>query len=177
LLFFTEPVRTPEPEAVAERLPAGAGIVYRPFEASDAIARGLRLAKIARDRGLVLLAGADPVLAKTIEADGLHLPQRLVETAPTLRSTHPAWRLTVAAHDLAAVHRAVRCGAEAVVVSPVFPSNSPSAGTPLGVAGVGEIAGESPLPVYALGGVNAKTAGTLIGAGVYGLAAIEAFLI
>jgi len=176
VLFFTDPVRTPQPEAVAERLPAGAGIVYRPFGASDAVARGRRLAEIARRRGLLLLAGADPALAETIEADGLHLPQRLVETAPTLRAAHPAWRLTAAAHDPEAVHAAERCGAEAVVVSPVFPSNSPSAATPLGVAGVGEIAEESALPVYALGGVNAKTAGRLIGAGVYGLAAIEAFV-
>ncbi|MFD1517433.1 thiamine phosphate synthase [Pseudonocardia yunnanensis] len=176
LLFFTDPVRTPQPEAVAERLPTGAGIVYRPFGAADAVARGLRLAEIARRRRLVLLAGADPALAETIEADGLHLPQRLVETGPTLRAAHPAWRLTVAAHDAAAVHAAERCGAEAVVVSPVFPSNSASATNPLGVAAAGEIAKGSALPVYALGGVNAKTAGALIHAGVYGLAAIEAFV-
>jgi thiamine-phosphate pyrophosphorylase len=176
LLFFTDPVRTPQPEAVAERLPTGEGIVYRPFGASDAVARGLRLAAIARRRGLVLLAGADPALAETIGADGLHLPQRLVETGPTLRAAHPAWRLTAAAHDATAVHAAERCGAEAVVVSPVFPSNSPSATNPLGVAAAGDIAKESVLPVYALGGVNATTAGTLISAGVYGLAAIEAFV-
>jgi thiamine-phosphate pyrophosphorylase len=176
MLFFTDPVRTPRPEAVAERLPTGAGIVYRPFGASDAVACGLRLAEIARRRGLLLLAGADPALAETIEAAGLHLPQRLVGTARTLRAAHPAWRLTAAAHDPEAVHAAERCGAEAVVVSPVFPSNSPSATTPLGVAGVGDIAKGSALPVYALGGVNAKTAGTLICAGVYGLAAIEAFV-
>lgn len=177
LLFFTDPVRTPEPEAVAEHLPAGTGIVYRPFDASDAVARGLRLTEIARRRRLVVLAGADPALAETIGADGLHLPERSVETAQTVLSAHPTWRLTVAAHDLVSVHKAGSCGAEAVVVSPVFPSNSPSAGIPMGVAGVRETAGQSPLPVYALGGVNANTAGTLIGTGVYGLAAIEAFLV
>lgn len=168
-------MRVPDPEAVAERLPAGAGIVYRPFEAPDAIERGLRLAAIARARGLLLLAGADPALAEAIGALGVHLPQRLAQTAAAIRLDHPAWRITAAGHDLAAVRTAERAGVEAVVVSPVFPSNSPSAGKPLGAAGLAAIAADAALPVYALGGVNAKTADALVGAGVYGLAGIEGF--
>ena len=31
LLFFTDPVRTPDPEAIARRLPRGAGVVVRAF--------------------------------------------------------------------------------------------------------------------------------------------------
>ncbi|MFT4252717.1 MAG: thiamine phosphate synthase [Caulobacter sp.] len=175
LLFFTDPARTPDPESIAEHLPTGAGIVYRPFDAADAVERGLRLADIACRRGLLLLAGADAALAQAIGADGVHLPQRLVATAPAVRAAHPAWRLTAAAHDAAAVRAAEAARIEAVVVSPVFTSNSPSAGAPLGVQGLAAIAGESALPVYALGGVNAKTAGALVGSGVYGLAGIEGF--
>ncbi|MBI1683442.1 thiamine phosphate synthase [Caulobacter hibisci] len=175
LLFFTDPVRTPDPEAVAERLPAGAGIVYRPFDSPDAVERGLRLAAIARRRGLLLLAGADPALAEAIGAAGLHLPERLVETAPAIRAAHPAWRLTAAAHDAAAARAAELAGVEALVVSPVFASNSPSAGTPLGVEGLAAIASLTALPVYALGGVSAETSDALIDAGIYGLAGIEGF--
>ena len=168
-------MRAPDPEAVAERLPQGAGIVYRPFGAADAVERGLRLVDIARRRGLLLLAGADPVLAEAIGAHGLHLPQRLAETAAGIRLAHPAWRVTAAAHDMEAAQAAGRAGVEAVVVSPVFPSNSPSAGAPLGVEGLAAIAAGASLPVYALGGINAKTADALVGAGVYGLAGIEGF--
>ena len=175
LLFFTDPSRVPDPEAVAERLPAGAGVVYRPFDAPDAIESGLRLAEIARRRGLLLLAGADPALAEAIGAGGVHLPQRLARSAGAIRLAHPDWRITAAAHDLEAVRTAERAGVEAVVVSPVFSSNSPSAGAPLGVAGLAAIAADAGLPVYALGGVNAKTADALVGAGVYGLAGIEGF--
>ncbi len=168
-------MRVSDPEAVAERLPAGAGIVYRPFDAPDAIERGLRLAEIARRRGLLLLAGADPALAEAIGAGGVHLPQRLAQSAAEIRIGHPTWRITAATHDLEAVQAVERAGVEAAVVSPVFTSNSPSAGAPLGVAGLAAIAASAGLPVYALGGVNAKTADALVGAGVYGLAGIEGF--
>ncbi|WP_244286895.1 thiamine phosphate synthase [Caulobacter radicis] len=175
MLFFTDPVRVPDPEAVAERLPAGAGIVYRPFDASDAVGRGQRLSAIARARGLLLLAGADPALAKAIGAGGVHLPQRLVDSAAGIRRAYPSWRITAAAHDAQAVRAAQQAGVEAVVVSPVFPSNSPSAGAPLGVQGLAAIVADAALPIYALGGVNAKTVDALVGAGVYGLAGIEGF--
>lgn len=137
--------------------------------------RGLRLAAIARARGLLLLAGADPALAEAIDADGVHLPQRLVDGAADIRRTYPSWRISAAAHDVPAVQAAQQAGVEAVVVSPVFPSHSPSAGAPLGVEGLAAITASAALPVYALGGVNAKTASALVGAGVYGLAGIEGF--
>ncbi|MFZ3007547.1 MAG: thiamine phosphate synthase, partial [Phenylobacterium sp.] len=81
LLYFTDPVRTPDPEAVAARLPKGAAIVYRTFGAPDADIVALRLKAIARRRGLKLLIGADESLAARVGADGVHLPERLVSRA------------------------------------------------------------------------------------------------
>ncbi|MBS0360319.1 MAG: thiamine phosphate synthase, partial [Proteobacteria bacterium] len=89
LLFFTDPARTPDPEAIAERLPRGAGVVFRAFGAADAEARGRRLAEIARRRGLVLLVGADAALAGRIGADGVHLPERLATRTRRLKAAHP----------------------------------------------------------------------------------------
>lgn len=172
-MFFTDPARTPDPEAVARRLPAGAGIVYRAFGAPDAQAVGERLAAIAWERGLFLLVGADPGLALRIGADGVHLPERMAAQAGRLKARHPAWIVTTAAHSLAAARRGLASGADAVVVSAVFPSRSPSAGAPMGpvlLAGLVRAAGG---PVYALGGVNGRTAARLRGTGVTGLAAVE----
>lgn len=174
LLFFTDPARVSSPEAVAERLPAGAGIVFRAFGAEDAVEQGRRLRAIADARGLLLLVGAHPGLAEGVRADGLHMPERLVGEIPKLRAEHGRYLITVAAHDLAAVQAAERAGADAVVVSPVFPSNSPSAGRPLGVEGLKEMVGATSLPVYALGGVRADTVSQLAGSGIVGIAAVEA---
>ncbi len=174
LLFFTDPERTPDPEAVAERLPAGAAVVFRAFGAPDAAARGARLREITRRRGLTLLVGADADLAVAIEADGVHLPERLAAEAPRLRAAHPDWLITAAAHDEAAARSGAEAGVDALVVSPVFPSRSPSAGAPLGVEGLKRIVEAARTPVYALGGVRADTVGRLLDTGIVGIAAVEA---
>lgn len=174
LLFFTDPVRTPAPEAVAERLPAGAAVVFRAFGASDAVERGLRLREIARRRGLMLLVGADADLAARVHADGLHLPERQVADLPALRTARPDWLITIAAHDEAAARAGAAAGADGLVVSPVFPSASPSAGAPLGVEGLKRIVEAVETPVYALGGVRADTVARLADTGIVGIAAVEA---
>lgn len=174
LLFFTDPARVPSPEAVSERLPRGAAVVFRAFGATNAVEQGQRLRAIADSRGLLLLVGADAELAETIGANGLHIPERLAEKIPALRQAHPAWLITAAAHSLEALRQAEQAGADAAIVSPVFPSNSLSAGTPLGVAGLRMLVSATSLPVYALGGVHADTASQLADSGIVGLAAVEA---
>jgi thiamine-phosphate pyrophosphorylase len=174
LLFFTDPARVPDPTTVAKRLPRGAGIVFRAFGAPDAVEQGRRLRAIANERGLLLLVGAHANLAEGIGADGLHMPERLAADIPRLRAEHARYLITVAAHDLGAMQAAERAGADAVVVSPVFPSNSPSAGEPLGLKGLEDLIAATPLPVYALGGVRARTVTQLIGGGLVGIAAVEA---
>ncbi|MFC3080581.1 thiamine phosphate synthase [Phenylobacterium terrae] len=174
LLFFTDPQRTPDPERIAERLPRGAGIVFRPFGAPDAAAQGRRLAAIARRRGLVLLAGADPKLARRIGAAGVHLPERLAPRASALRRARPGWIVTAAAHSLPAARRALAAGADAVVLSPAFPSRSPSAGRPLGPMRLSVWVRAGARPAYGLGGVSERTAKRLLGTGLVGLAAVEA---
>lgn len=170
LLFFTDPVRTPDPEAVARTLPAGSAIVFRAFGAADAEARAVRLLRIARARGLMLLIGRDAALARRIGAHGVHLPERLGHLAGPLKRARPGWLVTVAAHSLRAA-RATE--ADAVVVSAAFPSKSPSAGRPLGPVRLAALARQAGRPVYALGGVSDKTARRLLDAGLAGLAAVE----
>ncbi|RAK67370.1 thiamine phosphate synthase [Phenylobacterium kunshanense] len=172
LLFFTDPRRTPDPEAIARRLPRGAAVVFRHFGAPDAEAQARRLLAIARARGLKLLIGQDAALAARIGADGVHLPERLAHRATALRRAHPRWIVTSAAHALPAA-RASR--ADAVVISVALPSRSPSAGGvralgPIRLAAQVRAAGQ---PAYALGGINNKTARRLLDAGLVGLAAVE----
>ena len=176
MLFLTDPQRTPRPDREAQMLPRGAGVVFRAFGATDAIALGRRLRAVTRRRGLVLLVGADPALARAIGADGVHLPQRLAHLAGRLRRGRPGWIVTAAAHDWPAILRARRAGAQAVLVSPVFESASPSAGRPMGVVRFAALARQAGLPTYALGGIDATTARRLTSAGAAGIAAVSALL-
>lgn len=175
LLFFTDPARTPDPEAIARRLPPGTAVVFRPFGAADAEARGAGLLAIARERKLRLLIGADAGLAARLGADGVHLPERLAHRARRLKAARPHWLVTAAAHSPRAARRALLAGADAVVISAVFPSRSASAGAPIGPIRLAVLVRRLAGPAYALGGVDNKTARRLKDAGLVGLAAVDAF--
>lgn len=173
LLFFTDPARTPDPEAIAARLPPGAAVVFRPFGAADAEARGRRLAGIARGRGLLLLVGADADLARRLGADGVHLPERLAHRARRLKAAHPRWIVTAAAHSPRAARRALSAGADAAVVSTVFASRSASAGAPMGPIRLAILVRRAGGAIYGLGGVDNKKARLLKDTGLVGVAAVD----
>jgi thiamine-phosphate pyrophosphorylase len=174
LLLVTDPRRVPDPLAAAARLPKGAGVVYRAFGDPDAIRIGRALAALCRRRGLVLLIGADEALAAAIGADGLHLPERSLGHARRIAARRPKWLITVAAHSRLALAKAAQAGLDAALLSAVFASDSPSAGPPLGSLRFTRLARRARLPVYALGGINARTALALALSGAAGLAAVEA---
>lgn len=174
LFFFTDPARVPDPELVLGRLPRGAGVVYRAFGAPGAAAQGRRLMRIAGRRGLTLLVGADAALAARIGAHGVHLPERAARTARAVKRARPGWLVTCAAHSASAIGRARCAGADAVFVSPVFASASPSAGRPLGPLRFAALVRGARLPVYALGGVDARGARRIARTGAVGLGAVDA---
>lgn len=173
LWLVTDPARTPDPAWAAARLPRGAGVIYRAFGAADALEIASAIRRIAHRRGLVFLVGADAGLAAAAKADGVHLPERLMHRARALKRARPAWRVTAAAHDRKAVLRAGRLGLDAVLVSVVFESRSPSAGTPLGPIRFASLIRGAGVPVIALGGINDDTAQRLIDTGARGLAAVD----
>ena len=174
LFFLTDRDRTPDPLAIAERLPEGAAVIHRTFGAPDAAETARALREITRRRGCLLLIGADEAVAAAVGADGLHLPERMLREAAGLRERQPDWVLTGAAHSAEAL--AAAAGLDAVLVSSVFPSRSPSAGPSLGVGRLAELVRLTDVPVIALGGVNAETARLLAGSGAAGIAAVEAWL-
>jgi thiamine-phosphate pyrophosphorylase len=176
LLFFTDPLRTPNPERVIARLPRGSGVVYRVFGAPDAATRGRALVSQARRRGVLFLVGADGALASRLSADGVHLPQRLAARAGAIGRLRRRFLVTAAAHDLPAALRARRAGADAIVVSSVFPSTSPTAGRPMGVMRLANLIRRVGAPAYALGGVDARTARLLKGSGAVGVAVVGGML-
>ena len=172
---MTDPIRTPDPAAVAERLPPGAAVVFRAFGAPDAVEVARRLRTVARRRRLLLLIGADEALASEVGAHGLHLPERLLGSLPVLRSRRSRWIFTTAAHSARALLKADQLGADAVFLSPIFPSGSPSAGAPLGAVRLAQLVRSVGTPVLALGGVSGRTAARALGSGAAGLAAVEAW--
>jgi thiamine-phosphate pyrophosphorylase len=148
-------------EAV-DRLPEGAGIVFRHYRTEPALRRALFERVRARRGDLLLLLAGAPEEARAWGADGSHGrgPGAGLRTAP--------------AHDLAELRSAEASGASAVFMSPVFPTRSHPGGSALGPAGFEALAAQTDLPAIALGGMDAERFAQLSGA--YGWAAIDAWL-
>ncbi len=176
LLFFSDPWRTPDLQAAVGSLPIGSAVVFRTFGLAAATSQGKAIARLARSRGVLFFVGADIGLATRLRADGVHLPQRDAHRAGVVRQLRRRFVVTAAAHDLPACLRARRAGVDALVISPVFASASPSAGRPLGSRRLAVFVRAAPGPAYALGGINARTARGLSASGLVGLAAVEALM-
>lgn len=170
LYFFTDPKRTPDPLAVAARLPKGTAVVYRHFGAENRREVAKALAALCWRHGLVLLIAADPALARKVGAHGVHWPE-----ARARKRVGPGL-LTMAAHSEAALRRAALLGMDAVFLSPVFPTRSGSMRPALGLNRASALARGSAVPVIALGGVNASNAHRLLGRGFAGLASVDGLL-
>jgi thiamine-phosphate pyrophosphorylase len=166
--FMTDPKRTPHPERVVAKLPRGWGVIYRHFGAADRLERARRLTRLCRGR-LVFLIAADPKLANKVRADGVHWPEAMLRR---VRPKDARWIETASAHSRTALARAAVLGVDAAILSPVFESASPSAGRPRGPLAFRLLARSAALPVYALGGISARTAARAI-SDAAGFAAID----
>lgn len=165
-LLLTDARRLPDPLPAARNLPRGFGIVLRHYGIAgrEALARDL-----ARLTGRPLLVAGDYALALRVRARGLHLPEG---GRPPRRPWPRGFLVTMAAHSPPALRRARALGADAVLLSPVFPTASHPGAPVLGALRFVALALRAGLPVYALGGVNAITARRLMTSGAAGFAAI-----
>lgn len=174
LLYFTDPLRTPDPRPTVRGLPEGAGVVYRHFGAANAADMARDLRQISRDNGLILLIGLDYLLAQDIGADGVHLPERALDLAPDLRLSHPNWLITGAVHTHKALEQAAAL--DACVLSPVFKAGgASSAKADLGLEAFSALCTRAPCPAYGLGGITAMRAPLMLDTGACGIAGVEAF--
>jgi thiamine-phosphate pyrophosphorylase len=174
VILMTDPQRQADPLAVARRLPAGSLVVLRHYQAADRAAVARKLARLCRERRLTLLIAADLDLAIRL-GTGLHLPEGLARQASArIRLWHRRGRwLTAAAHGRAGLVRAARLGADAALLSPVFPTQSHPGAPTLGLPAFRRLVRGSVVPVYALGGVNARTVLALAGSGAAGVATVS----
>jgi thiamine-phosphate pyrophosphorylase len=145
--------------AAVRRLPRGAGVVFRHYATPATERRRLwrRLLRIALAKGLVLVrAGAEPMPGEMgVHGRGIG---RGLRTWP--------------AHDRAEALGGKRVGADALFVSPVFPTRSHPGAPALGRRRACAIGAGLGVPLIALGGVDARRFRRL--AGFHGWAAIDA---
>lgn len=157
-------------DAMIERavswLGKGDALVFRHYHLGPAArrARFEALRKRATRRGIVVIGARVP---RSWGADGSYGSPREMAPLAGLSLTH--LRLATA-HSLAEIGAAARARADAIMLSPVYPTRSHPGGRALGAVRFLLLARRSPLPVIALGGMTAARASRLP---VHGWAAID----
>lgn len=177
LWLFTDQHRLPDPRELVARLPLGkAGVVLRHDHDPARLALGRDLARLCRQRRLILVVAGDTRLAAILGA-GVHLragrwptPQRPKPPRPINPSQYGAMlpgrhaMATSSAHSVADVRRARKSGASLVFLSPAFPTAShvgaPGLG-PLRWAAMVRLANRNAnrrtFAIAALGGVDGRS--------------------
>ncbi len=172
---MSDPDRTPDIISAAKSLPKGAALIYRHFGKAGHTEEARELREITAQRKIQFLIGHDTELAETIGADGVHFRRDGELALPReWRARRPDWLITMAGlkqgsywGDLALL--------DGLFISSVFPSNSPSAGAPIGIPSFTDMADRLNAPIIALGGIKPSNAHQLLGTGAAGIAGVEGF--
>ena len=150
--------------AIVAAMPPRSAVVVRPYamqiEGRAELIRAIRRAARAK-RHLLLIAGG----GSDAGFDGRHGDGRRAKGF-----------LSLPVHGRRELAQANRLGADAVLISPVWPTRSHPDGNSLGTRGFAHLAARSSAKVIALGGVSARGFARLKIHGAAGWAAIDAWL-
>ena len=152
--FMTEEKRCPDPVKIIKGLPEDCGVIFRDYTSPDRVVRAEHLARLCRSLGLVFMVAADARLAREVGADGVHLPEWALSNRPKIYQEIPSWLITAAVHNITAIDRANRLGVDAVLLAPVYTTQSHPERSALGIHRLQRLAAYANAPVYALGGIT-----------------------
>ncbi len=132
------------------RLPRGSGFIYRHYHLDDPqrAQRFEALRQVAKGCGHTVILADSALTAAEWGADGVY------GSARSLCPRRKGLLHLATAHDLHEIGLANRYGADAVLLSPVFPTRSHPDGRTLGPVRFRMLARASQVPVIALGGMD-----------------------
>ncbi|WP_241255034.1 thiamine phosphate synthase [Altererythrobacter sp. BO-6] len=139
------------------RLPRGSGFVYRHYHLADPQrwTRFRQLRHLCRACGHVAILADSALTAREWGADGIYGAPR------ALNPTRPDLLAIATAHDLREIGQANLARADAVMLSPAFPTRSHPGSSSLGPIRFRMLAAQAQMPVIALGGMDQRKADRL----------------
>jgi thiamine-phosphate pyrophosphorylase len=159
-------------ERALRRLPRGSGFIYRHYHLAPAERRRRfeELVRIARKRGHIVIVAGTSAWGAAGTYGALPSSRRTpgsratgaggIGTRPRL-SPKPRGILLAAAHSLHEIGLANRARADAVLLSPAFPTRSHPGAKALGPLRFRLLASHARMPVIALGGMTPRIASRL----------------
>jgi len=175
LLLVTDrrQARRPLVAIVADALDAGCRWVSlreKDLPEDEQVLLARRLLSLTRAAGACLLLHGEASLAKLAGADGVHLPSG-ADPAAARAVVGPQKLIGVSIHTVTEAEAIDPHCVDYALAGPAFETASkPGYGPEIGRKGLYEIARAAPVPVLAIGGINAARIAELIAAGAAGVA-------
>lgn len=162
---------------IIDKLPILSGVIFRHYNHIKRNEFAQILRNYCDEKGLLFIVAGDEQLANNINADGIHLPEWMVNE----KSCNPIWTrnndkiLTTAAHSPKALEQAHSINADAALLSPVLDTKSHPNADVIGIENLIKWCKNSPVPVYALGGISKANTEVINKANIIGIASSGAF--
>jgi thiamine-phosphate pyrophosphorylase len=171
--------RLPLADVVQAALAAGCRWVSmreKDLSEDDQIALASTLLPIARRHGARLTVHGDVALAKACGSDGVHLSAG-ADAAAARKALGREKLVGVSLHTVTEAEAIDPAVVDYAIAGPAFETASkPGYGPEIGRKGLAEIARAAPVPVLAIGGLNATRAAEVLAAGPVGIAVMGSIM-
>lgn len=161
VMVMSDDKRLPDPALALKKLPRGSSLVFRHYHDPDRENHALVLRRLCYKLGHRFFVAADMTLALRLSADGLHMPGYSQKTGKILldRAQKRGLLVSAAIHNMAQLRHmiALQNRIDAVVISPVFATQSHPGAPHLSVKDFGRmahLAARNKIGVYAMGGID-----------------------
>ena len=145
-------------ELVRGVIAGGADVVQlreKPTTDKQLLAMAAQVRDMTDGTGRLFIVNDRPDIAAIVGADGVHLGQDDLPIAEARRLLRPGAIVGRSAHSIAQVNAAVNEGADYIAVGPIFETTTKDAGPAVGADLLKEAVEICPLPIVAVGGINA----------------------
>ena len=143
----------------------------------DAYVYARVLRQAASEAGSLFIVNDRCDLAMAVNADGVHLGQDDLPVAYARTLLGPDKIIGLSTHDMAQVRAAEIARPNYIGFGPIYSTSTKADHDPVvGLQGLAAARALTTLPIFAIGGITAESAGDVIAAGADGVAVISAIL-
>lgn len=135
---------------------------------------GTKLCKLCKETGVIFIVNDDPVLAKDIDADGVHLGQEDIESCPVKSARKILGKgkiIGVSTHSLEQFKKANNENVDYIAFGPIFPTKTKD--YHIGTADVGRVLKIARKPVFFIGGITLSNIDEILNKGAGNIALIR----
>ena len=138
------------------------------------VERGNRLVELTRNHQSLAIINDRPDMAAAVQADGVHLGQDDLSVKDARAVMGPRRLIGVSTHSIEQARKAVLDGANYLGVGPTFPSTTKSLAHYPGLELLRQVANETSIPAFAIGGINMASAANVLTTGIGRIAVSQA---